>query len=46
VDIVIHGLSRPDGERPTPRTLAAAIDNLKEDIHLLERLSEFENNSP
>ncbi len=45
VDIVIHGLGRHDDARKTPRTLAAAITHLKEDVALIEHLSEFEGNS-
>jgi AcrR family transcriptional regulator len=43
VDIVIHGLNRHDGSRQTPRTMAAAIQTLKDDVEILERLADFEN---
>ena len=43
VDIVIHGLGRHEDARHTPRTLSAAIDHLKEDVALIERLSALED---
>ncbi len=43
VDIVIHGLGRHEDARHTPRTLSAAIDHLREDVALIERLSALED---
>ncbi len=45
VDLVIHGLGHHDDARRTPRTLAAAISHLRDDVAFIERLSGFDRES-